>query len=189
MPGIALLSFHTLSTTPQSANTVFFLVDSVITASTQRGGKDCKTASASPWYKVSAGSSKKGFMNPLDAGLSALSSGARGAQAILSVRTFRNRKPLRPHNAGGYGIRLLGGDRVSKGFQPAHPHRDKLTGKGPYSRGAVQPCGTPIIHSAKDTSTICFPDGRAARPVNPYSQPRSHAPRLVAFSQTSGERR
>jgi len=189
MPGIALLSFHTLSTTPQSANTVFFLVDSVITASTQRGGRDCKTASASPWYRVNAGSSKKGFMNPLDAGLSALSSGARGAQAILSVRTFRNRKPFRPHDASGYGIRLLRGDRVSKGFQPAHPHRDKLTGKGLHFFGFVHPFGTPIIHSAKDTSTICFPDGRTARPVNPYSQPRSHAPRLVAFSHVSTERR
>ena len=62
-------------------------------------------------------------------------------------------------------------------------------GSGRDIHGMVQPSGTPIIHSMKDGSGICVPDGFAALPDNPYSTPIKYAGRLADFSHDSLERR
>lgn len=117
--------------------------------------------------------------------------GVRGPQETM-MTLARKRQAFGPQDAAGHEMCLLGKNSVTQGFEHRQPffvgfqrYAEDALGARVLPLGVIQPLGTPIIHSTKDRATICLPDGLFSRPVNPYSKPIRHAPKLVAAGQVS----
>lgn len=119
-----------------------------------------------------------------------------GRVALMYILWMRRHgQPFGLKDAGRYCIGLMRHDAVAQGSQAWQPCFCLFTCYPVYVCGArlvpvvcVQPCGTPIIHSMKDTLTVCLPGGRLCRAVKAYSKPVRYEPRLLVFSHDSLER-